>query len=194
MASSYIMNRTNSKIISKLEDIKTREIYLKKELDDIGAVEKNLLRKMNKQMSNDHALKRKAYKEIMHFTFNDFAQTTIGACVFSFAPFLDTDPWNFLPQINTSLLVSIHLFFVLCVMIATNYQFRNVLNLDVWFLKLLFKRVFYNYFSVFMVMTLILSLFNRLTYDLMLIDVLRNYLAIQTAGLFGAVTFSFIKK
>lgn len=137
---------------------------------------------------------RRAYFEVMHFTFNDFAQVTIGSCVFSFAPFLDTDPWNYLPNISTTFLFAIHLFFICCVFIALNYEFRNNFKPDWWFLRLLVKRFFYIYFSVTIVMSLILVLMNRITYESTNIEALRNFMIIQTAGLFGATTYSFLKK
>ncbi len=43
-------------------------------------------------------------------------------------------------------------------------------------------------------MSLILILMNRITYESTNIEALRNFMIIQTAGLFGATTYSFLKK
>jgi len=188
------MKSKNYDVLSELKEIKKKENILKKELDYVKDKEREILVKLNKGKINEKNLERRAYKNIMHFTFSDFAQTTIGACVFSFAPFLDTDPWNFIPFVNLKLLVYIHIFFIFCVFIAINYKFRTNFKFDWWFIKLLLKRLFYTYFSVFMVMILILVLINKLAYELVLVDVIKNFLTVQTIGLFGAVTFSFLKK
>ncbi len=177
-----------------LEDIKKKEENLLKELSEVKVLEHILIKKVDKSINKEEAKSRKAYFEVMHFSFNDFAQAIIGACVFSFAPFLDTDPWNYIPLINTMFLFSIHIFFMLCIIIALNYEFRDKFNLNWWFIKLLLKRFFYIYFSVAMVMCLVLVLIARLDYLITAETAFRNFLAIQTVGLFGAVTFSFLKK
>lgn len=190
----YKGKKGNKDIRSELRKIENEEIKVKKGLEDVKREEGLILTKFNRYLDKEKIISRKAYLEVMHFTFNDFAQAIIGSCVFSFAPFLDTDPWGYLPIINTKFLFSIHLFFVFCVFIALNYEFRNNFKLDFWFLKLLLKRLFYIYFSVLMVMCLIVIMINRINYQTSLLDVSRNLLAIQSVGLLGAVTFSFLKK
>jgi hypothetical protein len=189
------MGREGSRqLISELKDIKSREKVIKKELDEIKVKEEVLLTKLNKDLGQAELKSRQSYLQVMHFTFNDFAQATIGSCVFSFAPFLDTDPWTYLPEINTAFLFFIHMFFVLCVFVALNYRFRDKFTLDFWFLRLLAKRMFYLYFSVMMVMLLVIVLIHRITYATTLLDAARNLLAMQVVGLFGAITFSFLRK
>jgi uncharacterized membrane protein len=168
-----------------------RHKKIEAEIKKIHKKEGLLLNKLNKSRSS---AQQKICRQVMHFTFDDFAQAVIGCCVFSLAPFLDTDPWNFLPSIKTGLLVGAHLFFMACVFIALNYEFRNNLKLNIWFLKLLIKRFFYTYFSVMMVVSLILLLVNRMGYSLTNLEVFRNFLMVQSVGLFGATTYSFLKK
>lgn len=194
MGNSKARNLANKYVISELEEIKSKEKILVKELDKVKEKEQLLINKINQDLNKEKILSRKAYLEVMHFTFNDFAQATIGSCVFSFAPFLDSDPWAYLPNISTKFLFSIHIFFLICVFIALNYKFRDNFKLDMWFLRLLAKRLFYIYFSVMIVMCLILVMINRLTYQMTTLEAFRNLLTIQTVGLFGATVFSFLKK
>ncbi len=64
---------------------------IEKRLEEIRKTEQVLIKKVDIDIKK-RMHTRRAYFEVMHFTFNDFAQVTIGSCVFSFAPFLDTDP------------------------------------------------------------------------------------------------------
>lgn len=167
---------------------------LKQELREIKKKEEQLIKKLDTELDKEEIKKRKNYFEVMHLKFSDFAQIVIGCCVFGLPAFINTSFWDYLPGMDTALLFYIHLFFIGCVILALNYEFRETFSLNKWFLKMLFKRFFYTYFSVFMVVTLLLVLVNKINYDLTVLLVFRHFLAAQSVGMFGAVTFSFLKK
>lgn len=164
------------------------------ELEDIRVKEDMLIRKVDEELNKDKIIKRKNYLEIMHLSFGDFTQIVIGCCVFGLPAFINTSFWDYIPLIDTLLLFYIHIFFLFCVFLALNYEFRDNFNLDAWFIKFLLKRFFYTYFSVMMVIVLLLILVMKIKYSLVNLEVMRNFLAAQSVGLFGAVTFSFLKK
>jgi hypothetical protein len=169
-----------NKIMSELEDIKLKEI--------------ELLKKISYDINKENIKKKKLYRQVEHFSFNDFAQIMIGCCVFGLPAFINTSFWEYIPKIRTDLLIWIHLFFILCVLLALNYEFRENFSLNSWFFKMLLKRFFFTYFSVFMIILLLLGLVNKMTYSLENILVFRNFIAAQSVGIFGAITFSFLKK
>ena len=152
------------------------------------------MNKLNIDINKEKVNKHKTYMDVMHLTFNDFAQIVIGCCVFGLPAFINTSFWDYLPLVETHLLIYIHIFFIFCVMLALNYEFRDNFSTDLWFIKMLSKRFFYTYFSVMMVVILLIILVNKMNYSLMNIEVFRNFLAAQSVGMFGAVTFSFLKK
>ncbi len=172
---------------SKKEDIK-------EELDEIREKEEKLLRQISKDINKDKIQQQKTFKEVEHFSFNDFSQILIGCCVFGLPTFINTSFWDYIPHMKTNLLFYIHAFFILAVVLALNYEFRDSISADPWFLRKLVMRFFFTYFSVFMIIVLLLILVNKMTYSLTNIEILRNYLAAQSVGMFGAVTFSFLKK
>ncbi|MFT4303140.1 MAG: hypothetical protein ACMXYG_01125 [Candidatus Woesearchaeota archaeon] len=167
---------------------------LRKEIHDIKRKENLLLKRIDYDIHKDTFKKRQIFREVEHFSFNDFSQIAIGCCVFGLPAFINTSFWDYLPGVATSFLVLIHLFFILCVILALNYEFRDNFKINMWFIKMLFKRFFFTYFSVLMVILLLLVLVNKLTYELYNIEVFRNFIAAQSVGMFGAVTFSFLKK
>jgi hypothetical protein len=169
-----------------------RQIIL--ELENIKHNETELLKKVNYELKKDHLKKKKVFRQVEHFSFNDFAQIMIGCCVFGLPAFINVSFWDYLPLLRSSFLVMIHLFFILCVILALNYEFREGLNFDFWFIKMLMKRFFFTYFSVFMVIILLLTLVNKLNYDLTNLMVFRHFIAAQSVGMFGAITFTFLKK
>ena len=189
-----VSTKKRSQLFSELKVIEAKESALNSGINNVKEEENTVLQKLNRYLNKEERMSKKAYFEVMHFTFNDFAQAIIGASIFSFAPFLDTDPWNYLKSIDTTFLFGLPLFFIFCVFIALNYEFRDNFKPNFWFMRLLVKRLFYIYFSVMMVMCLVLIMINRINYDSTLLDATRNILAIQTVGLMGAVTFSFLKK
>ena len=168
------------------------ELFL--ELKEIREKEDKLLNKLSYDLNKDKLEEKKLFYEVEHFSFNDFAQIVIGCCVFGLPTFVNTSFWDYLPLISTDLLFYIHCFFIFCVLLALNYEFRNNIIFNKWFLKMLLKRFFFTYFSVFMVVFFILILVNKINYTLLNIDIFRNIMISQSVGLFGAVTFSFLKK
>jgi len=174
---------------------KKRKIEIVDELELIEKKEEELLDKVNWEIKKSSIEKRKRYKEVEHFTFKDFAQILIGCCVFGLPAFINTSFWDYLPNVGTHLLFYIHSFFMVCVILALNYEFREIFNLkQAWFIKMLFKRFFYTYFSVFIVVVILLILVTKMGYTLTNFDIFRNYLAAQSVGMFGAVTFTFLKR
>ena len=164
------------------------------EIEDIKEKEEELIHKIDTDLNKEEIKKRKTYFEVMHLSFNDFAQIVIGCCVFGLPAFINTSFWDYLPLIDTSLLFYIHVFFAGCVLLALNYEFRDTVTMNIWFIRMLLKRFFYTYVSVFMVVGLLLILVTKIHYDLTILEVVRNSLAAQSVGMFGAVTFSFLKK
>lgn len=156
--------------------------------------EQQVLRKLDLTLHHDEVKQRKLFYEVSHFRYGDFSQIVIGCSVFSLPAFINTSFWDYLPGVHTSLLIGIHLFFALCVLLALNFEYRDSIDFNQWFGRMLLKRFFYTYFSVAMVVLLLLVLVNKLTYSLILMEVFRNFIAAQSVGLFGAVTFSFLKK
>jgi hypothetical protein len=183
----------NDSGVENNQDIQTKE-ELTLELEDIRKKEDELLNKINREFDRAKLEKRKTYFEVMHLSFNDFSQIVIGCCVFGLPAFINTSFWDYLPEVDTLLLVYIHFFFLSCVIVALNYEFRDNFSFNSWFFKMLLKRFFYTYFSVLMVILFLLVLVNKVNYSLTNLEVFRNYLAAQSVGVFGAVTFSFLKK
>lgn len=165
-----------------------------RELEAIEEKENELIHKVEADINKDKTKKIKIFYNVARFSFNDFAQIVIGCCVFSLAALLDTDIWNVLPYISVNILFWVHLFFAFCVIISLNYEFRDDLKWNKWFYKMLFKQFFYTYFSVFMTMILIMILVNRLEYNMSMLEISKNFLTAQSIGMFGAVTFSFLKR
>ena len=76
-----------------------------------------------------------------------------------------------------------------------NYQFRDRFDFsDKFFMIMFAKRVFYVYMSVLIVIVILLSIVHKITMSMTLYEFLRNLTASQTAGLMGAVTFSFFRR
>jgi len=180
-------NETEKEILEELKAIHTEEHTIEER-------EKELLKKVDYELKRPEIERKKLYYEIAHFSYGDFSQIVIGCAVFSLTAFINTSFWDYLPRMQTGLLVGIHLFFIMCILLALNFEYRTNINRDFWFFKMLVKQLFYVYFSVFMVIILLLILVAKLTYDLTVIEVLRNFLAAQSVGMFGAVTFSFLKR
>ncbi|MCB9358772.1 hypothetical protein H6503_02480 [Candidatus Woesearchaeota archaeon] len=176
------------------QDQKDEIASLRAEIEGIKKKEDVLLRKVDLDIHKDSIKKKMIFKKVEKFSFNDFAQITIGVCVFGLPAFINTSFWDYLPSINTDLLIYIHLFFVMCVILALNYEFRDDFTINRWFFQMLLKRFFFTYVSVLMIVMLLLVLVNKMSYDLTNLIVFRNFLAAQSVGMFGAVTFSFLKK
>ncbi|MGM5485464.1 MAG: hypothetical protein ACQEP1_06360 [Nanobdellota archaeon] len=141
------------------------------------------------------ASKIKLKRQVKHFKFSDFAQAVIGVGVFGLPALINTSFWNYIPKVNLEFLFYIHLFFVFCAVIGKNYQFRSDLPLDdKWFMTLFGKHVVYMYTSVLIVIFFMLVLLNRVSLDMTMYDFLKNFLAAQSVGVIGAVTFTFFKK
>lgn len=139
--------------------------------------------------------KIKLKKKIKHFHFRDFAQTIIGAGVFSLPALINTSFWDYLPNITLDMLFAIHVFLVLCSVLAVNYQFRDDFPFkDHVYMINFIKRVFFIYVSVMIGGCFMLLVVNKISFDMLMYDVLKNFLAAQSVGLMGAVTFSFFKK
>ena len=137
----------------------------------------------------------KLKREIKHFHFMDFAQIVIGVGAFGLPAIINTSFWDYIPNVDLSDMIFIHLFFLFCVIIATNYQFRKDLPFgDNWFMIMLTKRIFYTYVSVFMAITALMVLVGELNMQMTMYEYLLNTIAAQNVGLVGAVTFSFFKK
>ncbi|MFT4297790.1 MAG: hypothetical protein ACMXX5_01220 [Candidatus Woesearchaeota archaeon] len=189
-------NKNNSNISSANAGLSSRKTYseILCELEEIKEKESELLKKINYDIRKDEIKKKKIFRDVERFSFNDFAQIMIGCCVFGLPAFINTSFWEYLPAVRTDLLFYIHLFFILCVLLALNYEFRDNFNVDLWFFKMLMKRFFYTYFSVLMIILLLLGLVNKMSYSLPNILILRHFLAAQSVGVFGAITFSFLKK
>ena len=181
------MSTVQEEILQELQNIRKDE-------KDIKRREQQVLRKLDIDLHKDKFKQRKLFYEVSHFRYGDFSQIVIGCSVFSLPAFINTSFWDYLPEVHTYLLVGIHLFFALCVLLALNFEYRDDINLQPWFGIMLLKRFFYTYFSVMMVVILLLVLVNKLTYSVTLLEVFRNFIAAQSVGLFGAVTFSFLKK
>jgi len=180
---------------------KKTEEDLVEEIEEIKEKEEKLLKKVTYEINKDKIKSRKIFFEVEHFSFNDFSQILIGCCVFGLPAFINTSFWDYLGKnpvgeyiVGTQLLFLIHMFFILCVILALNYEFRDNFAPNPWFFKMLMKRFFFTYFSVFMVIILLLSLVNKMNYGLVNLEIFRNFLAAQSVGMFGAVTFSFLKK
>lgn len=182
------------KKVKKLKLKNRTEEELIEEIDEIKEKETKLLKKVELDINKDKIARRKMFYEVQHFSFNDFSQILIGCCVFGLPAFINTSFWDYIPFLETNLLFYIHAFFCLCVILALNYEFRDNVSTDSWFAKMLLKRFFFTYFSVFMIISLLLVLVGKMDYALTNYDVLRHFLASQSVGLFGAVTFSFLKK
>lgn len=148
------------------------------------------LEKKRQRISN-----MKLKKEIKHFRFSEFAQTIIGVGVFGLPAIINTSFWNYLPNITLESLFYIHLFFLFCSVIGKNYQFRSDLPLnDRWFMIMFSKHVVYMYISVMIATFLLLPFVGQLSMDMTMHDFLKNFLAAQSVGIMGAVTFTFFKK
>ena len=165
------------------------------ELHEIEKKEEELLDKVNWEIRKSRIEKNKRYREVEHFSFKDFVQIMIGCCVFGLPAFINTSFWDYLPNLSTHMLSYIHCFFMVCVILALNYEFREIFTLKKgWFVKMLLKRFFFTYFSVFMIITILLILVVKMGYSITNLDVLRHFLAAQSVGMFGAVTFTFLKR
>lgn len=166
-----------------------------KEIDEIKRKEDELIGTVQKDIQKDTERKAKVAKLVEHFSFNDFAQIMIGVCVWGLPAFINDSFWNYLPVVDTAFLIAIHTFFMLCVFLALNYEFRESFTLkSFWFTKMLLKRFFYTYFSVMMIVVLLLLLVDQINYGFTNLLVFRNFIASQSVGMFGAVTFTFLKK
>lgn len=163
---------------------------LEKELVEIRKKEDELLEKLNRKKRPD--LKLKA--QVRQFSFMDFSQAMVGAGVFGLPALINTSFWGYLPEITTWNMFMVHLFFIACVYITLNYDFRSVFTYDEKFLSKLTLRFFYMYLSVGIVIFILLFMLGKLHPDLNVLESLRNFLAAQSVGLVGAVTFTFIAK
>ncbi len=165
------------------------------QLNRIEHGEKVLLKKINKTVEKGKVDDpRKAYFSIVHLSFNDFAQAVIGCCVFGLPAFINLSFWDYVDLMHTSSIFFVHIFFSFCVVIAQNYEFRNTFSFDKWFSRMLAKRFLYTYFSVLIVIVVILISLNKIELAMTNLDVVRHLLIAQSVGLFGAVTFSFLKR
>ncbi|HDP74250.1 MAG TPA: hypothetical protein ENN46_04860 [Candidatus Woesearchaeota archaeon] len=165
------------------------------QLNRIEHGEKLLLKKINKTVDKGKVDDpRQAYFSIVHLSFNDFAQAVIGCCVFGLPAFINLSFWDYVDLMATNSIFFVHIFFSLCVMIALNYEFRNNFSFDKWFSRMLAKRFLYNYFSVMIIVVIILISLNKVNLAMTNLEVFRHFLIAQSVGLFGAVTFSFLKR
>ena len=175
------------KIFAELDDIRKIE-------RDIQKKERRLLAKLDIVTKKDDFNRHKLFYEVAHFSYADFSQIVIGCAVFSLPALINTSFWEFLPQISTPLMVQVHLFFALCVILALNFEFRERIDSNKWFALMLMKRFFYTYFSTAMIVILMLVMVGNISYSLPNIDVFRHFLAAQSVGVFGAVTFALLKR
>ena len=165
--------------------VKKRSIKLEEEVKLIEEIEKK----------KKAIVKQKLKKEIKHFHFKDFSQIVIGVSVFGLPALINTSFWDYLPRVSLEFLLYVHIFFIFSAVIATNYQFRDNFDLkDKWFMTMFIKRVFYIYISVMITMTILVVLVNKVSFDMKMYDFLKNFLAAQSVGIVGAVTFTFFKK
>jgi len=179
--------RVEEKILSELKDIRKEEQAIKER-------ERELLDRVEFDIHKSELGRKKMFHEIAHFRYSDFSQMIIGCSVFSLPAFINTSFWEYIPLIETNLLIYIHLFLMICVMLAINFEFRDNINTDFWFARMLVKRFFYTYVTVGMVVGLLMILVGKAHYSFVTLDVIRNFLSAQSVGLFGAVTFTFLKK
>lgn len=155
--------------------------------------EERLIEDLEKKKHKKQKIELK--RRIKHFRFTDFAQAVVGVGVFAMPAILDSSFWEFIDSMSLRLVIYVHLFFLFCAIIALNYQFRDDFSLkDHFFLIMFIKRVFYVYMSVVIVISMILSIIGKAGFSMTIYSVLRYFFAAQTAGLLGAVTFSFFKK
>lgn len=155
--------------------------------------EEELIEEFERRKAQLDNLKLK--REIKHFQFLDFAQIVIGVGVFGLPAIINTSFWDYLPNIQLTDMLMVHIFFLLCAVIAINYQFRQDLPFgDGWFVHMLTKRIFYTYVSVFIAVIFMMTLVGKLYMSMSMHDFLLHTLATQNVGLVGAVTFTFFKK
>ena len=174
--------------------LRRKRSALIEKISRIEKEEEEILQQLTKSQREEEHKKQQILQGIKHFTFNEYAQIVIGTCVFGIPAIFSPDMWDILPRVNVMFLFYIHLFFLACVFLALNYEFRDDFNLNASFLKLLAKRFYYVYFSVAMVVVLLLTLLDKLAYHLTMLEITKNFISTQSVGLFGAVTFSFLKQ
>lgn len=167
---------------------------LKKELEEIKQKEKVIIKELDKELNKDKTVEKERRILVKHFTFSDFCQSAIGVGVFGLSTIMNPDIWGFIEKLDLSLIFWVHLFFIVCFVIALNYEFRADFSLDTFFIRNLLKRVFFMYISVAITVTLLLVLVKKITMDISNSDFLENFLIGQSVGLMGAVTFAFFKK
>lgn len=176
-----------------LEKVMT-EKEVAKAIERLEQDEIHILESLEEARKREDRIDKERLNKIKHFSMGDFAQTIIGSTIFSMAAIINTSFWEYLPNVKTKFLFFFHIVIMVCFMIALNYEYRDSMNYDKVFLKRLFKRGFYVYFSSMMMITLLLVLVNKINLNLANVDVARNYLAAMSMGLVGSVTFSFLKK
>ncbi|MFT4343705.1 MAG: hypothetical protein ACMXYE_03070 [Candidatus Woesearchaeota archaeon] len=174
-------------ILSELAEIRRNE-------EDIKKKELRLLTKLDIVTKKDDFQRHKLFYEVAHFSYTDFSQIMIGCAVFSLPALINVSFWEFLPEMTTILMFFVHLFFLACVILALNFEYRNKIDSNKWFAIMLMKRFFYTYFSTAMIIILMLIMVGKISYALPNIDVFRHFLAAQSVGIFGAVTFSLLKR
>lgn len=167
---------------------------IKQTLEEIHKDEVKLLTRIHLDIHKEKFIEKEVYREVEHFAFDDFARIVIGCSVFTLLPLMDMDVWNAVDTFSLKGMIYVHIFFCICIIFALNYEYRSSLRFDFWFIKMLLKQFFYTYVSVFMVMSIILILMNRMSYDFTIYNVARNILCAESGGLFAATAFSFLKK
>ena len=136
---------------------------------------------------------RKFIREV-RFTGEDFFQSVIGCCVFCLSAFLTPDLWNFIESLWVRDIALFHIFFVIVVFIAFNYEYASKVFLSKLYMFEFGKRMVFVYLSVFFTIIAILFLIRKITLGLPVIEIWKNFLSSQTIGIASAVTFSFLKR
>lgn len=185
---------TTEKLMSVVKKLEKEEKEIEKKEDKIEKREEEILKKVDLELKKDKINRKAVRREVGHFEFRDFFKIAVGFCVFGLPAFISPDFWDYLLVMKLSFLIIAHIFFIFCIILSINYEFSEKFTLQVQFDKMLLKRFFYTYFSTMIVTILMLMMASQARYDMTNFAVLKNFLATQSVGIFGAVAFTFLER
>jgi hypothetical protein len=178
----------------QVKGMRKKEVKLERDIEDIKKKERIIIKELDQELNKGKVAEQERKFSVKHFTFADFCQSAIGVGVFGLQTIVNPDIWSFISDLDIKAIILLHIFFIICFFVALNYEFRKDFSFDIVFLRNLLKRVFFIYISVLITVAIILIVVEKLSLSMQNYDVLKNVIIAQSAGLVGAITFSFLRK